>query len=143
MPVGPARGFGSDGRRWSGLAGAGWGAAVGEHGTDRRLLLRRFEVFIQCSTILCDPYPSHPQLHRPLIVTTQVLDVLRLLLNLRMLENEAEVCGGLVFVLIVLSVVDVYIVKLHKADQVTRRLGLPFRHVVNSRSSQLEQALLP
>lgn len=138
MPIGLALRFGSNGWRWSGLTGGGWSAEVGEHGTDRRLFLRCFVVFIQRSAVLCYTNPSHPKLHRPLVVTTQILNILGILLNLGMLENEAEVRGGLVFALIVLSIVDVYVVELHKADQITGGLGLPFGYIVNSRGSQLE-----
>lgn len=60
-----------------------------------------------------------------------------------MLENKAEVSRGLVFALNVLAVVDVHVVKLDKAHQVTGGLGLSFGHVINSRGPQLEQALFP
>lgn len=60
-----------------------------------------------------------------------------------MLQNKAEVSWGLVFALKVFAIVDIYIVKLDKADEVTGRLGLPFGHIINSRSPQLKEPLFP
>lgn len=60
-----------------------------------------------------------------------------------MLQNKAEVSRGLVFPFEVFAVVDVYVVELDEADEITGRLGLPFGHVINSRGPQLEEPLLP
>lgn len=60
-----------------------------------------------------------------------------------MLQQKAEVRRRLVFALEVFAVVDVDVVELEKADEVTGRLCLPLGHVVNSRGPQLEQPLPP
>lgn len=60
-----------------------------------------------------------------------------------MLQDKTEVSRGLVFASKVLAVVDINIVELDKADEVTGRLGLPFGHIINSRGPQLEQPLFP
>lgn len=39
---------------------------------------------------LCDPYPGDPEVHGPGVVAAQVLDVLRLHLDLGMLQKEAH-----------------------------------------------------
>lgn len=74
---------------------------------------------MQRHTILCNPYSSHPKVHGPSIIAAEVLDVLRLFLDLRMLQNKAEVSRGFVFALKVFAIVDIYIVKLDKTDEVT------------------------
>lgn len=39
---------------------------------------------------LGDPYPGDPEIHGPGVVAAQVLDVLGLLLDLRMLEKQGH-----------------------------------------------------
>lgn len=101
--------------RW--LIGARWSAAVRPHRV-RSLYLCCFKVFIQrCPVLeekekdnpilylclrkncilysfhiyLCNPYSSHPKVHGPNIITAEVLYVLRLFLDLRMLQRQSHI----------------------------------------------------
>lgn len=44
----------------------------------------------ESSVYLCDAYSGYPQVHGPSIVAAQVLDVLRLFLDLRMLKRQTQ-----------------------------------------------------
>lgn len=60
-----------------------------------------------------------------------------------MLQNETEICWGLVFVFELFAIVHIYIVELDETHQVTRCLALPFGYIINSRGPQQEEALFP
>lgn len=99
--------------RYAGGAGAGADAGGGE----RRPVVGRLRplhgllvVCVQLLPILGDADTVHPLVQSPHVVTAQVLDVLGLLLDLRVLESQAVVGGGLVLAPVVLAVVHVDVV---------------------------------
>lgn len=67
-------------------------------------------VQVQLLAILCDANAVDPLMQGSDIIAAQILDVLRLLLNLRMLEGEAVVSGGLILAPVVLSIINIHMV---------------------------------
>lgn len=66
--------------------------------------LRLVQVFY-----LSDPYSCHPQVQAGDVVTAQVLDVLRVLLDLRMLDRQVDTLFSIIFVFVSGFKPDIYI----------------------------------
>lgn len=80
-------------------------------------------VLIQGSPILGYSDGVHPKQHRVFVVTAQELDVVRLFLDVGMLQHEAEVGGSSVFLLVVVGGVDVDFFKMDKAGEIAGSLS--------------------
>lgn len=90
------------------------------------------KIDVQLLPVLGNANTVDPLLEGSDIITAEVLDILRLLLDLRVLEHHAVVCRSLVFALVVLAVIDINVIQLKKTHQVPGCLGFSLGNIVDA-----------